>query len=497
MSIESGLNIAVLDLGSNSFHLTLAKVLNNDVKVLGKFKEKIRLAAGLDEQDNLTPDAQTRALECLKQFAQRLQGLDKQHVKAVATHTFRKAKNADDFIDEAEKVLGFPIEIISGHEEARLIFTGVSQYQDNPQKKLVVDIGGGSTEFAIGNPFEPTLLDSLQMGCVSFAKRYFTDGKITAAQFQQAETAAQLELLSIQDVYLREGWEVAFGCSGTIQSILSHIHERDANRAYITLDDLLTLKQRVLEFENLCDLSIEGIAELRQEILPSGLAVLLAIFRSMKIKRMEVAQVALREGLLFELTGRKNNYDIRERSINGLMSRFHIDLNQARRVNNTALALWQLTKEEWQLDDEYFHQMLSWAARCHEIGLTINFSRQQKHSEYLMIHTDIVGFTQRQQNILALLIRAFRRKFPLQRFAEIHDESLRLKMIRLARLLRLSVLFNHRRRDVELPDLNIHLQDEEMILEFPPGYLDQHPLLTADLELEQKFLSMVNLTFKY
>jgi exopolyphosphatase/guanosine-5'-triphosphate,3'-diphosphate pyrophosphatase len=489
--------IAAVDLGSNSFHLTLAKLQHSNLQILGRLKEKVRLVAGLTADGTLDQAAQQRALECLAQFRQRLQGMQPHQVRAVGTYALRKAKNAREFLQHAQHALGFPIEVISGREEARLIYEGVAHFQHSEAKQLVVDIGGGSTEFAIGEAFEPVLLDSLQMGCVSYTQRFFNDGLINKANFKSAIIAARLELMSIQDLYLREGWDLAIGTSGTIESILELCGKLDFDNQEVTLECLQQLKSRLLSMERLDAIQLDGLADNRREILPAGLAILIGIFKALKIERMRTSPAALREGILFELAGIEKTFDIRERAIKGLLTRYHIDFDQARRVNQTALHLWQQLHTAWDISDNFYRQMLSWAARCHEIGLAVNYSKQQKHGEYLLRNTDINGFSLQQQQMLALLVRSFRRKFPLHRFEVIDDPTMRTRLIRLARILRLAVLLNHRRRDYNIPPFEISVIDDQMTLTFPAGYLKEHSLLKADLEQEQKFLNAVNLSFIY
>ncbi|WMS85992.1 exopolyphosphatase [Pleionea litopenaei] len=489
--------IVAVDLGSNSFHLTLAQLQHNNLQIIGRLKEKVRLAAGLDEQHYLTEEAQQRALACLQQFNERLADTPAINVRAVGTYTLRKAKNAQQFLLKAQQVLGYPIEVISGREEARLIFEGVAHFQLTNKKQLIIDIGGGSTEFAIGQAFEPVLLDSLQMGCVSFTQKYFPDNQLSKRNFKRAIIAARLELISIQDLYLREGWEATIGTSGTIESILDICRVNNFNQSEVTLDCLQNLKQQLIDMKDFEHIDLQGLPENRREILPAGLAILIAIFRTLKIDKMATSPAALREGLLYELVGLEKTADIKERAIKGLIARYHIDMDQARRVNQTAQQLWQQVAKYWELDDDYFKQMLSWSARCHEVGLSINFSKQQKHGEYIIKNTDLSGFSIPQQRLLALLVRSFRRKFPMHRYEAIDDEALRIKMIRLARLLRLAVIFNHRRRDLQWPKATISIDKDHVQIQFPEGYLDEHGLLEADLEQEQAYLALVNLPFDY
>jgi exopolyphosphatase/guanosine-5'-triphosphate,3'-diphosphate pyrophosphatase len=489
--------VAAVDLGSNSFHLTLAQLQHNNLQIISRLKEKVRLVAGLNADGFLDQASQTRALDCLAQFRQQLQGMAPSQVRAVGTYALRKAKNSREFLLRAQQVLGFPIEVISGREEARLIYEGVAHFQHSEVKQLVIDIGGGSTEFAIGQAFEPLLLDSLQMGCVSYSQRFFADGLLNKANFKSATVAARLELMSLQDLYLREGWDQVIGTSGTVESIAAVCRELNLGNHEITEECLQKLKASLLSMGRIEAIQFEQLAENRREILPAGLAILMGIFKALKIQRMRTSPAALREGMLYELTGIEKTFDIRERAIKGILTRYHIDFDQARRVNQTALQIWQQIHSQWDISDNYYRQMLSWAARCHELGLSVNYSKQQKHGEYLLLNSDISGFSLQQQQMLALLVRAFRRKFPLQRFEIIDDPAIRQRFIRLARILRLAVLLNHRRRDVKLPPFQLDIEQEQLTLTLPDGYLEEHSLLRADLAQEQSYLAAVQLPFVF
>ncbi|MEE4246915.1 MAG: exopolyphosphatase [Kangiellaceae bacterium] len=497
MTVDQSPIVAAIDLGSNSFHLTIAKLEHNNLQIISRLKEKVRLAEGLGTDNVLDREAQQRALTCLSNFKQRIGDFNPKRVRVVGTFTLRKAKNSQKLITEGQKILGYPIEIISGKEEARLIYEGVSHFQHSKKKQLIIDIGGGSTEFSIGEAYDPILLDSLQMGCVSFTKRYFSNNKLTKANFKRAITAAQVELVSIADLYLREGWELCIGTSGTIESILDICREADLGRSNITGECLTQLQNKLIDLKTIEQLNLPSLSENRREILPAGLAILIAIFKSLKLTHMNVSPAALREGVIYELVGIEKPQDIKERAIKGLLTRYHIDFDQARRVNQTALTIWQMVAKDWKVDTLYFKQLLNWAARCHEIGLTINYAKQQKHGEYLLLNTDIAGFSVQQQSILALMIRSFRRKFPLHRFELLDDRKFAKQLIAIARILRLAVILNHSRRDFSVPELCVSADKKTMSMNYPPGYLKQHSLLRAELEQEQYYLDLVGLKLEY
>ncbi len=500
---------AAIDLGSNSFHLTLARFEHENMQIQGVLKHRIQLAAGLNKYNKLSKESISRSVECLKLYGQRLQGLPAARVKALATYSLRKAKNSRDFLKVAEKALGYPIEIISGTEEARLIYSGVAHYEASKEKLLVIDIGGGSTEFATGKGFNTELLDSLQMGCVSFSTRFFPDGDIKKSGFKRAITAARLQLLAIEDLYLREGWDEAIGTSGTIESLFYLLKERNWIDDEITASALKKLKKEFLQAGKVENLNLSGNAQNRKEIIASGLAILLGIFKSLKLDAMRISDAALREGILFELLGRSHNEDIRDKAIQGLRDRFHVNVDQARRVGNTAKKIFKMVKKDWELDKKEYRQLLRWAATIHEVGMALNYSQQQKHGEYIIRATDISGFSLQRKNQLALLVRSNRRKFPLHLFDTLEHQTDRINLIRLARILRLSVLLNHRRRDgIKIPhtievknhpltSIGSEQGKDTMRLFFPRRFLKDMTLVAADLEQEKQFLDHAGFSLEY
>lgn len=480
--------LAAVDLGSNSFHMVIARVVGGDLQTVGRLKEKVQLAAGLDEHQLLTAEAMARALDSLKRFGQRLKGMPHGSVRAVGTNTLRVARNARAFLEQASEVLGHPIDIIAGKEEARLIYSGVAHtLPDAGGQRLVIDIGGGSTEFIVGRGYEPLLLDSLHMGCVTF-ERFFDGGKIDGKRFKTAVTAARLELLSIVDSYPELGWQHCIGSSGTIQSIQEILIAMGYPDGLITLERLRAIRDTVVAAGHESRIVLPGLKEERRSILPAGLAILYAIFKSLPIESMSTSDAALREGVLYELAGRFRHQDVRERTALAMATRYHVDMAQAERVRDTALALLEQVAAKWQLADEESVVMLTWAAMLHEVGIDISFSQYQKHGDYILTHADMPGFTQFQQELLAGLVRNHRRKLNLTRFDVLPAEQ-RETALRLARLLRLSVLLHHRRINEALPELKVEVNERAMTLRFPRGWLAEHSLVAADLELEAGFLA--------
>ena len=485
--------IAAIDLGSNSFHIVLAKADHGEIRILERLGEKVQLAAGIDEQRELSEEAMQRGLDCLRRFAQLTNSLPAGAVRVVGTNALREARNRSVFIRRAEEILGHPVEVISGREEARLIYLGVSHtLADTPGKRLVADIGGGSTEFIVGQRFEPLLRESLQMGCVSFTQRYFRDGKITPARYAQAYTAARLELMGIEHSLRRLGWDEAVGASGTIRAVGLAMKAGGHGNGEVTAEGLAWLKRRVLKLGEVDKLDMDGIKPDRRAIFPAGLAILEAIFDALDLHTMNHSEGALREGVLYDLLGRHHHEDVRERTLSALMERYHVDLEQAQRVEAKALLALDDVAEAWGLDDEWHRELLSWASKVHEVGLDIAHYSYHKHGAYLVEHSDLGGFSRQDQQMLALLVRGHRRNIPKDKFAEFGDEG--IKLMRLCVLLRFAILFHHIRGTQDMPAVKLRASDDSLDVVFPEGWLAANPLTQADFEAEAEWLKRIGLT---
>lgn len=473
--------LAAIDLGSNSFHMVIARLEQGELKPVEIMSEKVQLAAGLDNHKQLSEEAQQRGIDCLARFAQRIEDIPRDSVRIVGTNALREARNSAEFAEQADRLLGSSLEIIAGREEARLIYLGVSHSQpDNPGRRLVVDIGGGSTECIIGERFEPLELESLHMGCVSYSKRFFREGKISTANLKAAETAAMLELQGIRESYLGHGFTSAVGSSGTAKAIKLACQSLGYSRDQITRSALKKLRDYILEHEYCEDLQIENIKPERNQLLPAGVAIMTAIFDSLDIDAMDYSEGALREGLLYEMAGRLRHEDVRQRTTTALMQRYHVDAEQARRVENTALLALAQVKKDWQLLHESYHDMLSWAACSHEIGLAISHSQFHKHSAYLLLNSDLPGFTKLDQLYLATLVRGHRRKFPKDEFKQLPSKRQEAYQ-RLCILLRLAVILHRNRSLNRAPAFTIEVDNNSIKLSFPSDWLDSHPLTQADL----------------
>ncbi|ENV18318.1 MULTISPECIES: exopolyphosphatase [Acinetobacter] len=477
--------LAAIDMGSNSFHLAIARVDHGEVKKVASMSEKVQLAAGLDENKNLTEAAQQRGLACLARFVGRLSSVQPTRLRIVATNALRQAKNGHEFIQKAAEILPKPIEIIAGREEARLIYLGVSHTMANSGRRLVIDIGGGSTELIIGEEFEPIHTESLQMGCVAFTKAYFADGDINNKAFDKAVVAARKELSSIANTYKAAGWDTVVGSSGTIKAcrqIAVNMGWSD-EQENLTREGLEKLKDKLLKFKNISDMEFDGLKEDRRAVLPAGLAILYAVFEVLNIDKLVYSDGALREGVMYDLLGRFQHEDIRDRSVQAMMGRYGADAKQAERVVETAQHLFNAVANTLNLNSDD-SDLLRRAAYLHEIGLAISHSGYQKHSAYLLQHSDIPGFSQIDQNHLSHLVAHHRRKLRVDAKLDVLKVGGN-KLVYLCLLLRLAVLLNHSRSDEMLPAIELTVENEQQWQLSVSGDAKQWPLLVADLHDEQ------------
>jgi len=489
--------VAAIDLGSNSFHMIVARMSEGNLQIIDRMKEMVRLGAGLQDNNTLSDEAQSRALDCLQRFGQRLRSMPEGSVRAVGTNTLRQANIEGGFLTLAEQALGHPIEIIAGREEARLVYLGVSHgLAATDERRLVVDIGGGSTELIIGDGFETIQRESLHMGCVSMSREYFDDGSITNRSMDKARLASRLEVRPVETSYRNLGWQTAVGSSGTIRSIRDVVQAAGWSDAGITLTSMQQLRDSMLKAGSLKDLKLEGLSDERKPVFTGGFAVLFGVFEALGIEQMGVSDEALREGLLYDLMGRIRHNDIRGRSVTTFSSRCGVDVEHAARVESTALQLLKEVEKSWGLPIEEFGDMLSWAARLHEVGLLVSHSQYQKHGAYLLEHADLSGFSGPEQRILAALVRGHRRKFPQSIFAAL-PEPCDSSVSKLCIVLRLAVLFHRSRDDSLLPRIRAKAGKTSLNLEFPKGWLETHPLTQAELEREAAYLRAADFKLKF
>ena len=486
--------LAAIDLGSNSFHLLVANYQNERLQVVARLGEKVQLAAGLDENGYLSEAAMQRALDCLGRFAPFLTDIEGPNLRIVGTNALRDAHNSQTFIERAEAQLGHAIEIIAGREEARLIYLGAAHALAESGRRLIVDIGGGSTEFIIGEAFEPKALESLRMGCVTFTGCFFADGELTEKRMRRAELAALSELANIQRPYQRLGWDDPVGSSGTIKAAASvlHAYGDTPQEGVITRSGLKKLRERLLKCKHLEKVELDGLKPDRARVFPAGIAILSAIFEAFDLHQMRFADGALREGVLYDLIGRHHQEDIRDRTLSFLMERYHVDTEQAARVEGKALEAFDQVSSDWGLDEEWLRELLGWAARVHEVGLDIAHYHYHKHGAYLIEHSDLPGFSRQDQQMLALLVRGHRRNIPRQKFEEMSEDG--VKLTRLCVLLRFAILFHHIRGPQQAPAFQLKAGDNSLDVAFPDGWLANNPLTQADFALEADWLKRIDFT---
>lgn len=472
--------LAAVDLGSNSFHCQIARVVGDQLYPLDALREPVRLGAGLGEDKTLDAAAQERALGCLKRFGERLRGFDAHTVRAVGTNTLRVAKNAAPFLRRAEAALGFPIEIVAGREEARLIYLGVAHSLPvSREKRLVVDIGGGSTEFIIGSGYKPQKLDSLFMGCVSYSLRFFPGGRVSKSAMKQAELAARTELQPMVAGFSSRNWQHAVGSSGTVRALADILQLNGFVEDGITPAGIERLRAHLIKAGDMDAVELAGLRPDRVPVLPGGLAIMGAVLSELDIESMVAAGGSMRQGVLYDMLGRFQRKDMRDVTVAQFMRRYHVDALQARRVGALALSLYgQLTAEAGK-PDETAPRFIAWAAKLHEIGISVAYSGYHKHSAYIINNADMPGFSRDEQVKLALLVQAHRRSLKKvgNGLEGILDWSIVLA-------LRLAALFCRGRADVALPPLQVRAQGKKFRLVLAPGWLAKNPLTATALRDE-------------
>ena len=475
--------LAAVDLGSNSFRVQIARVENGQLYMLDGLREPVRLAAGLSSNKLLDKESQQRALACLERFGERLRDLPPEAVRAVGTNSLRVARNAADFLPKAEAALGFPIEVIAGREEARLIYLGVAHGLPQLEgRRLVIDIGGGSTEFIIGNGLEPIRLESLYMGCVSYSLRYFPDGKFTKHSLKEAELAARNELQTIVNSYRQTGWSVALGSSGSARVLSDILEQNGYSEAGITRDGLEMLRAELLRVGDIRRLEIPGLRPDRTPVLPGGFAIMYAALSELGIEQMLPALGALREGVLYDLFGRFHNHDMRDVTVRQFMRRYHVDTRQAERVAQMSGVLAQQFLEGQS--NEVALRLLGWAAHLHEIGISVAHSGFHKHTAYILMNADMPGFSKKEQERLSFLTLAQRGnldKLRGQLFSSFTAEDISLVMA-----LRLTTVFYRNRSDLHLPEMQGRFSGTKFHLSLQAGWLAQNPLTDAALQEESR-----------
>ena len=488
---------AAVDLGSNSFHMIVGRLDNQQLVIVDRLRDAVRLGGGLLPDKTLSEDAWERALESLSQMGQRLRGLPDHSVRAVGTNTMRQIRDGGAFLRAAQDALGHPIEIIGGREEARLVYLGVAHgLAAGDDRRLVVDIGGGSTELILGRGQEAGERESLFMGCVSMTRGFFEDGRLSPEAMEEAILAGRVELRPVRRQFHAGRWQSAVGSSGTIKAIERVSVANGWTDEGISKGALKKIRRALLNVGHIDELQLEGLSDDRRPVFAGGVAVLSAVFKALGIDHMQVSELALREGLLYELVGHVRHQDVRETTVRAVMQRFGIDRDQAGRVERTALALLKQVRFDWELTDPVHKQMLAWGACLHEIGLLIAHGSFHKHGAYILANADLPGFSREQQAVLAALVRVHRRKFVSAEFDALPELS-REYAQRLAVLLRLSVMMHRGRSGSHKPPMRIRAGGMALRLDFPEDWLEGHPLTQAEIAREAEYLAAAGFTLEY
>lgn len=480
---------AVIDLGSNSFHMLITRLLADSVQTVDKVKRKVRLASGLDKNNCLDQASIARGLECLSFFAERLQDIPASNIQVVATATLRLATNADEFLQQAEKILGRPVALLSGQQEAETIYLGVAHTSDSQGKRLVLDIGGASTELIVGEEFKANQVKSLDIGCVTYRKKYFADDKLNEANFDKAISQAKHAVSSYVEPYKQHGWETVLGGSGTMQA-LSEILMARHQPSIITYQFLLEIKQALIACGDVNAIEIEGLQTERKPVIASGLSILIALFESFAIKELMLSSGALREGLLYGMLPNMQAQMIRLRTIHSLAERFHIDQQHSLRIASQMDILFDLVSLSWKLERDNGYQLLMAACALHEIGLLLEYKRHQQHGAYILQNADLPGFDQADRQLIVALVKNYKSDIDLglveQQSAVPLEQAKQLLII-----LRLAVILCQRRQDDVLPPFSASIKEHKITIELPQAWLKAHPLIADELNQENQFITEI------
>ena len=470
---------AAIDLGSNSFHMVIVRVLAGSVQIVSKNKHKVRLAAGLDEHFVLDAETIERGLNCIRNFAEKIQDIPPNNVRIVATATLRLAVNAADFVSPAERILSHKLQVISGEEEARQIYLGVAYTSANQGNSLVIDIGGASTEIILGRDLQPVHLTSVNMGCVTYMERYFMDGELNEKNFEAAYLAAKENIGPLINSFLCFDWQQCLGASGTPQAVTQILVKQGINDA-IRLKYLYQLRETCIAQRNISRLDIDGLPVARRAIFPSGLAILIALFESLKIENMQIAGGALREGIIYGMLDNYQKADRRTQGINQLVSKFHIDPRHSQRARSIAIELCNQMCAQAQFCDYDTHGVVSAAAALHELGLHISYKSYHEHGAYILDHVEITGFTTLQRMMIRDLVSMHRQDLDLTALNN-YGPDIRLSLICCVRILRISVILVSRRRNDAIPQIALQIDDDHWSLILPDNIKHKHPMIHTEL----------------
>jgi exopolyphosphatase / guanosine-5'-triphosphate,3'-diphosphate pyrophosphatase len=494
-SLPDGSLLAAIDLGSNSFHLIIAKIEHGEMRPVEALAEKVQLGAGLQD-GQLSTEAIARGLDCLSRFAQLLGSVEPQRIRVVGTNALRQAKNRLDFTVPARDILGTRVDVIYGREEARLVYLGVAHtLADDAQSRLVIDIGGGSTEFIIGERFEPQQLESLQMGCVSFSRDCFPNGAVSVENYRRAYRLAQVETSHIRYRYQSTRWVECVGSSGTLNAIEAIVVQNGWSEGGITRKALARLEKKLLKFEHFDEIDLEGLSDNRRNVIVAGVAITSALFDILGIEQMRASKGALREGVIYDLMGRLSHEDVRERTVYALMQRYAVDESTAEIVERRCRTFFSATRGSWKLEEEDW-ELLHWTARTHEIGMAISHKHFNRHSAYLMRNADLPGFSQEEQELLAILTEGQRGKLSSELPQEL-TKAQRKRLVYLLAIIRLAVRFKYVETLEQLPEFAVQVDGKSLALGFPEGWLQEHPLTLSELEQEQSQLGKLGLGLSF
>ena len=484
LPLADGDLLAAVDMGSNSFHMVVARYVLGQLRIVDRLRETVRMAEGLDRRGGLAPEVRQRALDCLARFGQRIRDIPPQQVRAIATNTVRRLAVPQAFLVPAEAALGHAIEVVAGREEARLIYLGVAHAQPSKpgELRLVIDIGGGSTECIIGSGFEAIERESLQLGCIASTRRFFENGKLSKKKWRDALTEVTAEFQQFAGTYRALGWDEALGSSGTNKAIGDICAAMKLTKGAVTAEALPVLRERLLQADRIDAIDLPGLSADRRPVIAGGVLILEAAFDALGLKRMAVSKAAMREGVLYDMLGRGGADDPRDAAVAALMQRYGIDDGQARRVEATAMRMFEQIAKAWQLDADD-GLMLQRASRLHELGLAIAHSQYHVHGAYVVENSDIAGFSRQQQHLLASLVRTHRRGIPKSAFDALPDRLLNSAR-RLAALLRLAVLLHRAHEADPIPQLDARADGNNLTLTLSRRWLDMRPLVLADLEGE-------------
>jgi exopolyphosphatase/guanosine-5'-triphosphate,3'-diphosphate pyrophosphatase len=473
--------------------MVVARYLLGQLRIVDRLRETVRLAEGLDGKGGLDAAVRQRAIDCLSRFGQRVQDIPPQRIRAIATNTVRSLSAPQSFLVPAEAALGHAIEVVSGREEARLVYLGVAHAQPSKpgELRLVIDIGGGSTECIIGTGFEAIERESLQLGCVASTRRFFPSGKLSKKKWGDGLTEATAEFQQFTGTYRALGWHEVIGSSGTNKAIGEICAAMKLTKGAVTAEALPQVRDRLLQADHIDDIDLPGLSSERRPVIAGGVLVLEAAFAALNLQRMAVSKAAMREGVLYDMLGRGGEHDPRDSAVEALMVRYAIDQKQARRVEETLMDLFDQVARSWSMDADD-RLMLARAARLHELGLVIAHSQYHVHGSYVVEHSDIAGFSQQQQRFLAALIRTHRRSIPKSAFDALPDRLLAVAR-RSAALLRLAVLLHRSHENGEIPRLELKAEGSQLTLTVSKRWLEARPLVKADLSGEPEDMAGLGL----